>query len=593
MKMLPFWRFLSVAILIALAGLAIPLQIVRIQTNPEVAGVTGQGSRVWKTFYPARGEIYDRKGNLLAGNQTVYEVGVDLTALPTLKDKAMEMENNIALAAQMALGMDPATAVGKMTNVPSSTQYIILQDYVPLDKAEKFMQLQKDAKSDPTGLNLGAVGFKAHPMRSYPENDLASTILGYVTRDNKGYMGVEEKYDNILAGVPVSMLVPADPHEMVNYPSIPPGQTLILTIDRDIQGAIENILDNALKDTGSSSGTIIVMDPKTGEILAMSSTPRMNLNDYTKVAEIFPGDTPFNRAISQAYEPGSVAKILTMSGALDNGTVVPGTTYFDTGVIYVGGIPIYDWDRGAWGWQDMTGCLAHSLNVCLAWVSTQMGADSFYAYMQRFGLGHLTGIDLAGEVPGRLKLPGDSDWYKIDLGTNAFGQGVAITPIQLVEAASALANNGQMVYPHVLYGQLRDGHQSNMSPQVVGTPIKPETARTISSMLYNSLKSESSTALLDGYAIAGKTGTAQIPTNYGYDPDNINASFIGWGPLDDPRFLVYVWLEKPQTNKAASVVAAPIFKQVVEKLVVLMGIPPDNIRLPAQVPQVPVQNTGQ
>jgi cell division protein FtsI/penicillin-binding protein 2 len=371
---------------------------------------------------------------------------------------------------------------------------------------------------------------------------------------------------------------------MVNYPSIPPGQTLVLTIDRDIQGAIENILDNALTDTGSISGTIIVMDPKTGEILAMSSTPRMDLNDYTKVAEIFPGETPFNRAISQAYEPGSVAKILTMSGALDSGTVTPATTFLDTGVFYVGGIPIYDWDRGAWGWQDMTGCLAHSLNVCLAWVSTQMGPDNFYAYMQRFGLGHLTGIDLAGEVAGRLKLPGDSDWYKIDLGTNAFGQGVAITPIQLVMAASALANNGQMVYPHVLYGQLRDGHQTNMSTRVVGNPIKPETAHTISTMLYNSLKSESSTALLDGYAIAGKTGTAQIPTNYGYDPDNINASFIGWGPLDDPRFLVYVWLEKPQSNKAASVVAAPIFKQVIEKLVVLMGIPPDNVRL---------KNTGQ
>jgi cell division protein FtsI/penicillin-binding protein 2 len=167
----------------------------------------------------------------------------------------------------------------------------------------------------------------------------------------------------------------------------------------------------------------------------------------------------------------------------------------------------------------------------------------------------------------------------VDLGTNAFGQGVAITPIQLVMAASALANNGQMVYPHVLYAQLRDGHQSNMSPQVVGTPIKAETAHTITTMLYNSLKSESSPALLDGYSIAGKTGTAQIPTSYGYDPDNINASFIGWGPVDDPRFLVYVWLEKPQSNKAASVVAAPIFKQVIEKLVVLMGIPPDAVQL--------------
>ena len=576
MKMLPFWRYLTIAIVMTIIGAAIPVQTVRIQSSPEVAGVTGQGAYVWKTFYPARGEIYDRHGNLLAGNKTVYEIGVDMTANP---DK-----QTIALAVQMALGMDPGKALTKMTDVAPDIQYIILDDFVAPDKAEQLMKLQEQAANDPSGHTLDALHFKAHLMRSYPENDLASTVIGYVTEDNHGYMGVEEKYDNILAGIPVTVLVPTDPRRAVEYPQIPPGQTLILTIDREIQASVENILDNALQSTGAESGTIIVMDPKTGEILALSSTPRMNLNDYTRVSEIFPGETPFDRAISQAYEPGSVAKILTMSAALDNGTVTPGTVYLDTGVYYVGGVPIYDWDRGAWGYQDMTGCLAHSLNVCLAWVSTQMGNDSFYSYMQRFGLGHLTGIDLAGEASGRLKLPGDTDWYPVDLGTNAFGQGVAITPIQLVMAASALANDGKMVYPHVLYAQVRDGHQSDMSPQVVGTPIKAETAHTITGMLANALASESSGALIPGYTIAGKTGTAQIPITNGYDPVNINASFIGWGPVDDPRFLVYVWLEKPQSNKAASVVAAPIFKQVVEQLVVLMGIPPDAVR-PQQTSQ--------
>jgi cell division protein FtsI/penicillin-binding protein 2 len=205
--------------------------------------------------------------------------------------------------------------------------------------------------------------------------------------------------------------------------------------------------------------------------------------------------------------------------------------------------------------------------------------------MQKFGLGHLTGIDIANEAAGRLKLPGDRDWGPVDLGTNAFGQGVAITPIQMLVAASALANNGQMVFPHVLYAQLRDGQQSNMSTRFISSPIKAETARIVSSILANSLVSESSDALVPGYTIAGKTGTAQIPSpNGGYDPDDINASFIGWGPVDDPQFMVYVWLEKPQSNKAASVVAAPVFKQVVEKLVFLLGIPPDDVRL---------QNTSQ
>jgi cell division protein FtsI/penicillin-binding protein 2 len=575
MKKLSFWRYLTVAAMLVLISFSILVQIVRIQNSPEVAGVTGQGAFIWKTFYPARGEIYDRNGNLLAGNKTVYEIGVDLTALPAAKDAALKMGSDIAMAAQSVLGMDPANALSRITNAPAGAQYITLDDYVAPDQADQFMTLQKTDQAIPSGPNLDAVHFTAHLMRSYPEKDLASTIIGYVTRDNHGYMGVEEKYDNILAGIPVTKLVPADPRQAVDYPQIEPGQTLILTIDREIQASVEKILDGALTSTGATSGTIIVMDPKTGEILAMSSTPRMNLNDYTQVGKIFPGETPYDRAISQAYEPGSVAKIFTMSAALDNGTVKPGTIFLDTGTIIVGGVAIHNWDNGAWGYQDMTGCLANSLNVCLAWVSTKMGNSSFYSYMQRFGLGQLTGIDLSGEVAGRQKLPGDGDWAPVDLATNAFGQGVAITPIQMVMAASALANNGQMVLPHVLLAQVRDGRQSDMSTRIVGTPISADTARTITGMLHDSLLRESSTALLDGYPIAGKTGTAQIPTSTGYDSDNINASFIGWGPIKDPRFLVYVWLEKPQSNKAASVVAAPIFKQVLEKLVVLMGIPPE------------------
>jgi cell division protein FtsI/penicillin-binding protein 2 len=568
-----FWRYLTVAAVLLLVGLGNLVQIVRIQASPEVAGAIGQGDYLWKTFYPARGEIYDRYGHLLAGNKTVYEVGVDLTAQPKPDFPT------IALAAQITLGLDPGETLSLMMNADPAMQYVVLADYIPADKAQALMDLQELSADDPNGLTLDAVGFKAHLMRSYPEDDLAATVLGFVTRDNHGYLGVEEKYDSVLAGIPVSQFVPADPRRALEYPHIPAGQTLVLTLDRELQSAVEQILDEALDDTGASSGTIVVMDPRNGEILAMASTPRLNLNNYTQISTLFPDGTPFNRAITQAYEPGSVVKILTMAAALDTNTVRPDTTFFDTGVIVYGGWPIYNWDRGAWGTQDMTGCLAHSLNVCLAWVSTTMGNDSFYMYMQRFGLGHPTGIDLAGEVPGRLKLPGDDDWYAVDLATNAFGQGVAITPIQLMMAASAIANDGQMVYPHVLLAQVQDGRQRFLSPQIVGTPISAATARTLSEMLANGLEGESSEALVEGYRIAGKTGTAQIPETGGYDERDINASFIGWGPVDDPRFMVYVWLEKPQTNRAASVVAAPIFRQVVEKTIVLLGIPPDAIRL--------------
>lgn len=572
MKRLPnAWRYLITVSLLALLGIAILVQIIRIQNSPEVAGVINQGNFIWKDFFPPRGEIYDRHGNLLAGNKTVYEIGLDLTANPDIP--------TILLALQMS-GIDLNEVNYRISQATATAQYIVLDDFVSANKADNLMTLQKAAHGDPTGKNLDAIYFKAHYGRSYPENSLASNVLGFVTEDNHGYMGVEEKYDNILAGIPLRLLVPADPRRATEYPTIPPGQTIILTIDREIQAAVEKILDQALEYTHASSGTIVVMDPRTGEILAMSSTPRLNLNDYQSIKTVFPGETPFNRAISQAYEPGSVAKILTMAGALDSGAVKPETITFVPQYIVVGGFRIFNWDGGAWGNQDMTGCLANSLNVCLAWVADrEMGSASFYSYMQRFGLGHATGVDLAQETSGRLKLPGDGDWTPVELGTNSYGQGVSATPLQMVMAASALANDGQMVYPHVLYAQIQDGKQSNTKTQIVGVPVSAATAHTISEMLTNSLEIESSAARVPGYRIAGKTGTAQIPlSGGGYDQSNVNASFIGWGPVDDPRFIVYVWLEKPQSNRAASVVAAPIFKQVVEKLVVLLDIPPDAVR---------------
>ncbi len=565
------WRYLTIAALLGLVGVAVLVQIVRIQTDPEIQILIGRSDVAVRYYYPPRGEIYDRYGRLLAGNITVYEVGVSLEEItdPT----------TIALAAQMYLEQDFNAVMEMLAAPPEDVTYLRLADYVSTDQAMQLMKMQEEMSKDPNGNPLAALGFRAHLGRQYPEDELASNLLGFVTQEEYGYFGVEAKYNNLLSGIPVTLLVPTDPRRAVELPEIPPGDSIILTIDRELQASIENILEQALLETGSESGTIIVMDPRTGEILALATTPTLNLNDYSSVEDIFTGETPFNRAISQAYEPGSVFKILTMAAALDNGTVQPGTIFLDQGIFNYSGVNIYNWDGGAWGYQDMTGCLGNSLNVCLAWVATEMGNDSFYAYMQRFGIGHPTGIDLAGEVTGRLKLPGDTDWYPIDLATNSFGQGVSVTPIQMVMAASALANEGQMVYPHLLYATVQDGRQHTMSTQVVGNPVSADTARTITEMLAVALETEASRGLVPGYRVAGKTGTAQVPTPYGYDDEQTNASFIGWGPVDDPQFLVYVWLEKPQSSPWGSVVAAPVFRQVVEKLVVLMGIPPDAVRM--------------
>jgi cell division protein FtsI/penicillin-binding protein 2 len=209
-----------------------------------------------------------------------------------------------------------------------------------------------------------------------------------------------------------------------------------------------------------------------------------------------------------------------------------------------------------------------------------MGANVFYDYLQEFGIGHMTGIDLALEAQGRLKLPGDGDWYEADLGTNSFGQGVTVTPLQMIAAIGSVANQGQMMSPHVVRSIIQNGHQYNPVPQIISTPIRPKTARQLTELLANSLENESSDALVTGYRIAGKTGTAEIAIpGQGYSTDLTNASFVGWGPVDDPQFIVYVWLEKPASSPWGSVVASPVFREVVEQLVILMDIPPDDVRM--------------
>jgi cell division protein FtsI/penicillin-binding protein 2 len=583
-------RYFLAGLVFALVAVMIVAQIVRIQVGPVAQDLRDQGdtyNRQLHTFYPERGQIYDRWGNLLAGNETVYEVGIDLRTKGKSPQTIAYVLDKVLIPGHPEY--DENTYYAEVLTIASTVPtdkviYRVVADFVTQqevdeirawDEQYEMLYRNRNDKDRPT---LKGLTFRPHYQRIYPEQELGSNVIGFVSREGVGYFGVEAAYNPVLAGEPKSVWMPVDPNDVESLPDVPDGASLILTIDRDIQSATELILDDALIETGAVGGTILVTDPRSGEILAMAATPRMDLNQYWEAGKLFPGRTPFNRAVSTDYEPGSVFKVITMAAALEAGTVKPETTFYDTGSIECGGYWIHNWNYGAWGEQNMQGCLQHSLNVCLAWVAKEMGNEKFYDLMQKFGIGHRTGVDLAEEVPGRLKIPGDEDWYEVELCTNSFGQGVAVTPIQMVTAIGAVANGGKMMQPHVLRAYIDRGAQYVMPTNVLGTPITEQTAHTLTEMLAASLEEEASDSLVPGYRIAGKTGTASISTPNGYDPDWTNASFVGWGPVDDPRFLVYIWLEKPASSEWGSVVAAPVFRKVFERLVVLTNLPPDDVR---------------
>ena len=275
------WRSLTVAALLAVLGLSIVIRIIRIQNSPEAAIFRDQASRYageFRTFYPARGEIYDRSGQMLAGNKTVFEIGVTL-------DK-VKNPSTIAQALSTNIGLDYNSVYDAITNPPKNLTYLVLADYVSSDQASALQKMKLDMEAltgnwkEVVRPSLAGLEFKPHLMRSYPENTLASNIIGFVTREGKGYFGIEEKYNNLLAGNPVTVWVPSDPNRVQEIPQIPNGTSLILTIDRELQAAVEQILDSALQTYGAPSGSIVVMNPRTGEILAMASNPRLDLNQF-------------------------------------------------------------------------------------------------------------------------------------------------------------------------------------------------------------------------------------------------------------------------------------------------------------------------
>lgn len=591
---LPYRRVSVLLAIMGMSALAMFIQLIRVQFGPYAPIFSTWIEAAEDTeieIEPVRGLIYDRDGDLLATNVPMYYLEIEVFQLTQASRKqiAAVLARTLVLPYEdlyNQLNADWGSLglyrIRLTREVDGGERWPITIDQVAADVLKSFLL-------DPEAPDLSGLKPVPAPKREYPASALAGHVLGFVNQEGKGYFGIEGFYDNWLGGKAITVERGYIPPEARIQPDTPAGVNLVLTIDLDIQQMTDDILRKAVEDSGSESGQIIIMDPRNGEILAMVILPALDPNYYEPWLEklgVDAGDLEteedelvINPAVGGQFEPGSTFKILTMAAAIDAGVIEPEDQFIDRGVIEVGGVKIRNWNGGAWGPQTMVGCIQHSLNVCLAYVASEkLGAATFYDYLTAFGMGKITGIDLSGEVSGQMRTPRHPEWTEADLGTNSFGQGISVTPVQLIAAVGAVANEGVMVQPHIVRAVVGPEGAYWPKPTTLGRPISAESARTLTEMLVESIEGEAKYAHVNGYEIAGKTGTAQIPTEKGYDDRWTIASFIGWGPVSDPRFVVLVRLDKPESSPWGSVVAAPVFRDVVERLVAMLEIPPDSVR---------------
>jgi cell division protein FtsI/penicillin-binding protein 2 len=559
----PRRRLGFLAVLLVLVCLFMLGHLVRIQVlSYAELSAAGDEVRVRQSdLTPMRGQVLDRNGNMLVGNLVQYDISAALELVGDL-DKTVT-----TLASDLDMDTDELSQT-----LSSDLVWVSIQRGVPKKIGEQV------AAREMAGIMVDPVW-----RRTYPEGEMAAHILGFVNAENQGYYGVEGYYDGDLRGQAGTRVYQRDPWNQIIPLGLAddeppqPGIDLVLTIDRTVQALVEEALGLALEETGAKSGVIIVMDPRSGAILALAAAPVYDPNRYWEVR-----DTRLfvNPAINSQYEPGSVFKVLTTAVAVENGLVLPDTTFYDEGRIEVGGQVIRNATRQAYGYVTMTEVLIHSLNVEMAKISTMLGPEKLYQGLRAFGIGHRTGADLEGEVIGDLRAPGDWRWHESDLATNSFGQGLAVTPLQMIVAVAAIANDGVLMKPYVVaekvYG---DGHREQAHPAPIDWAVSPETAHLVAEMMAQTVEQGIERAKVPGYRVAGKSGTAQLPTPFGYDEQKTIASFVGFAPVEDPQVIVLVRLDEPTSSEWGAHTAAPAFSWLARRLFVLLEIPPQEVQL--------------
>ncbi|MFV9567829.1 stage V sporulation protein D [Thermoanaerobacter mathranii] len=521
-----------------------------------------------------RGNIFDRNGKVLAENISVNKISV----IP--KEILDSHREKVAEALAQILNLDKGKVFQKISN--KNLQEVLIAKQVDDKKASEIRKL-----------NIDGIIVSEDMKRFYPNNTLACHVLGFTGIDNQGLDGIELAFDNFLRGIPGKITTPMDAigrkmkRGEEEYFEPLPGYNVVLTIDETIQHFAEKALNQAMVHSKPSKGAAaIVMDPKTGEILALANRPNFNPNNPFEGPQEEWFKSWRNKAISDSYEPGSVFKTVTASAALEEKLVGVNEQFYCPGYITVAGHRINCW--ATHGSENFVKGVQNSCNVVFVTLGQRLGVETFYKYIHEFGFGQMTGIFLPGEAPGLVL--SQNNVGPVELGTNSFGQGIAVTPLQMITAVSAIANGGKLMQPLIVKSIVDSNGKvvKEFKPKVVRQVISEETSSIMREILKSVVTEGTGKAgYIEGFDVAGKTGTTEK-----YMPGKYVASFIGFAPADDPKVIALVVIDEPNSPEGhfGSQLAAPVVKSILEDTLKYLEVQPKGIEKPKTVVVPDVRN---
>lgn len=545
------------------AALGTRLFILQVIDHEKLVALSKKQYEATKKIVYGRGTIFDRNQNELAMNVEVESVYITPSKV---KDK-----QHTAKVLASHLKVDHKEIYKNLT---SKKHFAWVKRKCNLEEVEKLRRL-----------DLPGVGFMAEQKRFYPKRELAANVTGFVGIDNEGFAGVEHYHNSILKGTTVHRIIEKDAKGR-NIRSISAAgkpktksRDVVLTIDEVIQFIAEHHLKKQVEKYQADSGMALVMEPYTGEVYAMANIPQFNPNKY----QAYIREKRKNRIISNSYEPGSIFKPITAAAALDSGAVEKTSDLFfcENGKFRIGKKVIREAANHKFGWMSLRDIIAKSSNIGSIKIAQQLGEQNFYNYIRKFGFGKKTGIDLPGESSGQLKKP--SRWSKLSLASISFGQEIGVTPLQMAMAMSAIANGGNLMWPHITKTILKNGEvEKTFKPKIIRRVLSEKTSRQMIEILKNTVKNGTGgPAAVPGFATAGKTGTAQIydHASGSYSKNKYLSSFVGFVPADAPKIVVLVMIENPRKSHWGGKVAGPVFREISREVLRYLNEPAKGERV--------------